>query len=180
MNTMTQVLDQALTTAEARDSQPQLMEIPSQQFNQVREDLATSKNDEVRFNRSVEMIAQSVAAIPDVADPRQRILHLRQICCIAAASIPGQELTPATDLVQEWQAANATIDVLEDEKQKLRDALAEAQDQIERLEWKAMIADREARGNDSIMSVVRLAVPYGQNTTRINLRAHDNLVSQIA
>jgi len=176
-NLMTQALDRALTAADAEASQPQLLEINSQELVAARDTLSESKSDEARAARGAEMIGQQCAALME-DDSRNRISRLRSICSIAAAILPEEALTPGTSLVEEWRAANATIDRLEDEKQQLRDSLFEAEERIERLESMLQINARAASRDEAIQHVVALAVPYGQNSTRISLRSRDTVVNQ--
>jgi len=167
MNSITEALNRAITHKDALDTQPSYLEVPSQQFAQVREDLGTSENEDIKFTRVGEMIASEVSALPDSNDVG-RLMRMRSILSIAAAAMPHQELTPATDLLEEYRAANATIDVLQDEKQQLRDQLVDANDTIERLQGLMQISARRVANNEAIQHILALTASSQDAARRIN------------
>jgi hypothetical protein len=178
MNIITEALDKAIKIKDAIEDQPQLLEVSSQQFNEHRAILATSKSEEVRFTRVSEMLAQEVAAIPAAREPMGRLSHLRSIVAIAAAAMPNQALAPKEVMIDEWRAANARIDVLEDENQKLRDALLESDAKVERLEFLVGAANRGI-SKQQTEKALRLAHPPGDAAMRFRFDPATSTVSQV-
>lgn len=164
MNSITEALNRAITHKDALAAQPSYLEVPSQQFDQVREDLGTSESEDIKFTRVGEMIAHEVSALPNNSEVG-RLFRMRSILSIAAAAMPQQELTPAANLLEEYRAANATIDVLEDEKQQLRDQLVESSDLVERLQGLMQINARRAASDEAVQHILTIAA-FGKNAAR--------------
>jgi len=143
MNTLTAAFDQAEHFKEATQAQPHLLEVPGADVDELKKDLADSSSAHVRFARVADMMVAVAGEIKECKDFRAVGGHVRRALVVAAAAMPNHQLTAQDSLIEEWRAANAKIDLLEEEKALLEQKVAELNEQVESLGDKLSIRTRQ-------------------------------------
>lgn len=144
MNSIAEALTRATPLNEATAAQPMLLEVPGTDIDTLKAELATSGSEQVRFSRVADLMASVAGEIKVCKDSRTAGGHIRRALVVAAAAMPNHQLTAQDSLVEEWRAANAKIDVLEEEKSLLEQQVTELTEQVGSLEDKLHVRNRHA------------------------------------
>lgn len=145
MNSLSEALARATDIKEAADAQPRLLEVPGADVDALTAELSSSASAHVRFARVADMMATVAGEIKECRDHRAIGGHIRKALVVAAAAMPNHQLTSQDSLVEEWRAANAKIDVLEEEKELLTQQVRELEDKVGSLEDKLSVRTRQVQ-----------------------------------